>query len=320
MGKSIALLGNKGTGKTTFLVASIHRLSEMGWIEANLDKLPDDYGLWIDLMVSGKPLPPTVKEYAYPLEFKKRISFKGSIVKLGWLFSGMTLRVGDMRGEDYTRTTPKFKRAVENVSAVLVTIDPSDSGVLGDALSGQIQPLIDGIRYMIQERGKDLEYLGFVITKRSKHNHTIEEVRHYIEMALRPILSYLKENNTVFRVLEVDSRGSENRLAPWGIEYVYYDMLATLCKVEGRRLDVTQDDAYLWIESSPVIGNGEANSSEPLFSYLTESQSGPEKATSSTQENSQEAEVGIAYLVICPHCGHKNRHGLSKCKNCGASL
>ncbi len=320
MGKSIALLGNKGTGKTTFLVASIHRLSELKWIEANLKKLPDDYGMWIDLMISGKPLPPTVKEYAYPLKFKKRILFKGSIIKMGWLFSGMTLRVGDMRGEDYTRTTPKFKRAVEDVSAVLVTIDPSDSDELGDALAGQIQPLIDGIRYMIHERGGDLEYLGFVITKRSKHNHTIEEIRNYIEMALRPILSYLDENGTIFRVLEVDSRGPDNRLAPWAIEYVYYDMLATLCKVEGTRLDVTQDDAYLWIESSPVIENESVNSSEPIFSTPSQSDIESLMASNSLQENSEEPEVGIAYLVICPNCGHKNRHGLSKCKNCGAPL
>ena len=320
MGKSIALLGNKGTGKTTFLVASIHQLSKKGWIKTEIEKLPDDYGLWIDLMVSGKPLPPTVKKYDYPLKFRRRISFKESIIKLGWLFGGMTLRVGDMRGEDYTRTTTKFKRAVEDVSAVFVTIDPSDSEDLGDALSGQIQPLIDGIRYMIRERGDDLEYLGFIITKRSKHSHTIEELRDYIDMALGPILTYLQENDTVFRVLEVDSRGPDDRLKPWGIEYCYYDMLATLCKVEGRRLDVTQDDAYLWIESSPVSQSKTINSSEPIFSSPNESDFQAEEATNSSQENSQEPEVGVAYLVICPHCGHKNRHGLSKCRNCGASL
>lgn len=25
-------------------------------------------------------------------------------------------------------------------------------------------------------------------------------------------------------------------------------------------------------------------------------------------------------LVICPYCGHKNDHGITKCTNCGASV
>ena len=26
------------------------------------------------------------------------------------------------------------------------------------------------------------------------------------------------------------------------------------------------------------------------------------------------------YLVICPHCSHKNQQGVTECENCGASL
>ncbi|TFG09407.1 zinc ribbon domain-containing protein [Candidatus Thorarchaeota archaeon] len=28
----------------------------------------------------------------------------------------------------------------------------------------------------------------------------------------------------------------------------------------------------------------------------------------------------VVYLVICPHCGHKNPQGITECENCGASL
>ncbi|MHA1862759.1 MAG: hypothetical protein ACTSWA_03240, partial [Candidatus Thorarchaeota archaeon] len=248
MGKKISFIGNPGTGKTTFLVASIHKLNDLNWTKFDIKKLPDDYGLWIDQLMSGRTLPPTVKDYSYPLKFHKKIIFKGSTVKLGRL-GGITIEVKDLRGEDYRRTTATFKEAIAKSSAVLISLDPSDSTDLGMSLSGEIQPVIDGIRYMVSSLGRKLEYIGFIITKRAMHNHTIEEIREFLHIPLGPVFRYLKEKKIVVRTLEVDSRGSNNRLEPWGLEYVYYDVLSHLGRVDGNRLDVTKDAEYTWIDT-----------------------------------------------------------------------
>jgi len=34
----------------------------------------------------------------------------------------------------------------------------------------------------------------------------------------------------------------------------------------------------------------------------------------------QKGTQAVMYLVICPHCGHKNQQGVAECENCGASL
>lgn len=34
----------------------------------------------------------------------------------------------------------------------------------------------------------------------------------------------------------------------------------------------------------------------------------------------QKGKETVVYLVICPHCSHKNEQGVTECENCGASL
>ncbi len=303
-------------------MASIHRLSEIGWIKINLKKLPKDYGLWVDALISGEAIPPTVKDYEYPLEFNRTVTYKGSTIKLGRFF-GVTMKVRDLRGEDYRRTTKAFKDSVSGASAVLVTIDASRSIDLGEALGGQIQPLIDGIRYMVETQSS-LKYIGLIFTKRSFHNHTISDIREWVHIPLGPIIRYLKEEEIEFRVLEVDSRGAENKFNPWGIEAVYYDVLSTLGKVTGTKIDVTMDPDNIWIDTSitppidakPQTPEPQTEEQAPVYKlgYRVKQKKSPKP------KPKEGGQVGVMYLVICPSCGYKNPQGLTKCKNCGGPL
>ncbi len=328
MGKTISFIGNPGTGKTTFLVASIHRLSEIGWVKLSIKKLPKDYGLWVDSLISGGVLPPTVKDYDYPLKFNKTIKYKQSSVKLGRL-GGVTFKVKDIRGEDYRRTSDKFKESVRGASAVLVTIDASKSEDMGQSLGGQIQPLIDGIRYMVETQ-RSIKYIGLVFTKRSFHNHPIRKIREYVHTPLGPILRYLKEEGILFRVLECDSRGPENRFKPWGVDAVYYDVLSHIGKVSGAKLDITTDPDHVWVDTRPFVPTPPQTDPEP------EPPSVPPRKGPSQEHQPKEPEKpkppvtppvrtpptggGVMYLVICPSCGHKNPQGLTKCANCSGAL
>lgn len=340
MGKNISLIGNPGTGKTTFLVGSIHRLSEIGWVKINPKKLPKDYGLWVDQLISGGVLPPTVKDHEYPMQFTKTIRYKQSEVKLSRL-GGVTFRVRDLRGEDYRRTTELFKQSVRDAAAVIVTIDASKSTDLGQALGGQVQPLIDGIRHMI-EKEKGLKYLGLVFTKRSFHNHPIRKIREFVHTPLGPILRYLEDKKIAFRVLECDTRGVDNRFKPWGLEEIYYDVLSHLGKVSGARLDVTTDPDHVWIDTRPVVTTPPPTSTPsaptPITSPTptgtpiskskrTDKQKGlgqgakPKDVTpSAPQPETTAPTTGVMYLVICPACAYKNPQGLTKCENCGGPI
>ncbi len=329
LGKTISFIGNPGTGKTTFLVASIQRLSELDWIKINLKKLPKDYGLWIDALVSGDALPPTVKDYEYPLEFRRTITYKGSTIKLGRFF-GVTFKIRDLRGEDYRRTTSTFKESVHGASAILVTIDASHSTDLGKALSGQIQPLIDGIRYMVSEEDS-LKYIGLIFTKRSFHNHVIADIRKWVLKYLGPVIRPLKEKGIEFRILEVDSRGAQNKFEPWGIEQVYYDVLSNLGTVTGTKIDVTLDADYVWVDTGvtpPPIVDTPPNPPPFVVSETSDPKAklGQGAKPSRPPKPKPQAappttpHTGVMYLVICPSCGYKNPQGLTKCKNCGAPL
>jgi hypothetical protein len=243
MGKNISLIGNPGVGKTTFFLAMLHQLDKIGWAPQNWKTLPEKYEDWIEAMIAGERINPTLKLNLYSLNLRD-FQYKNSIVKTGW-FGRLSIKIRDIQGDDYRRTTETFKEAVNGVSAVLAMIDPTCDKDLGSALVGQIAPLVRSMRYIAQNE-RNVKYVGFIFTKRALHGHPIKKIRHFIEDQLGAMVNAARRSGLIIRMLEVESRGLYNRLEPWGVEEVIYDLASHVCKVEGTKYDVTRDPDYDW--------------------------------------------------------------------------
>lgn len=232
-GKGIALIGNPGVGKTTFLIASIHYLNSIGWAKVKLKELPPEYGSLVDLLVSGKPLTPTINLSEYSLEFSN-IEYRGTKLKTG-MFGKITFKLVDLSGQDYRRGTQVLAEAVRNVFAALFLIDPTGGSNFPLSLAGQIGPLDAAVRYML-EREKDIRFFGIVFTKRLLHKYDFTRMTEFVEEQLTPILRIIKEHGVRLRFFEVDSRGRTGTLDPEGLEPIYFETLQTVCKIiEGDR-------------------------------------------------------------------------------------
>lgn len=244
MGKDVSLIGNPGSGKTTFFLAMVHHLDKIGWAPQDWNTLPEKYGDWIEAMIAGEQINPTIKLNEYSLNLDS-FEYKGSKVSTGF-FSSLNMKIRDIKGDDYRRNTDTFKEAVRGASAILVMIDPTrDKEELGSALVGQVAPLFRSMRYISQNE-KSVEYVGLVFSKRSLHNHAIQKIRYFIEDQLGPMMRAARRSGINPRMLEVESRGLYNRLEPWGIEQVVYDFASHICRVSGPIHDVTADPEYDW--------------------------------------------------------------------------
>ncbi len=244
MGKAASLIGNPGSGKSNLFLAAFHQFTHIGWTQ---DKRPPEWGLWMSSVLSGKPLPPTIKQNDYEMRFND-VFYKGSRIKTGW--GGLTLRIRDIRGDDYARSTDVFKESVRGASAVLITIDPSKAQDLGPAIGDQVYPLVNAIDYML-ENEKKIKYMGLVFTKRALHNHSIHKIRYFVTKQLGPLVNDVRRKGINLSMLEVESRGTMNELEPWGLEPLFYDMLSSICKVEGQTIDVFYDPNADWEKTGP---------------------------------------------------------------------
>lgn len=242
MGKAASLIGNPGSGKSNLFLAAYNRFTEIGWTQ---DRRPPEWGLWMGNILSGRPLPPTIKQSNYEMRFRD-VLYKGSRIKTGW--GGLRLKIRDIIGDDYARTTDAFKESVSGASAVLITIDPSGSQDLGPAIGEQVYPLVSAVDYMLDFE-KKIKYVGLVFTKRALHTHSIRKIRHFVTKQLGPLVNDVRRRGIRLRMVEVESRGRGNALEPWGIEPVFYDMLASICKVEGPRIDIFNDPDADWEKS-----------------------------------------------------------------------
>ena len=250
MGKTVSLIGNPGSGKSNLFLAAFNRFHKNGWTSG--EGWPPEFGIWMESILTGKPLPPTLKQKDYQMKFKD-VCYKGSKVKTGW--GGLTLRVRDMRGDDYRRTTDAFKESIRGASAILITIDPSKSKDLGPAIGNQVSPLVNAIGYMLENERK-LKYIGLVFTKRALHNHSIRKIRWFVTDQLGPVINTVRRADKKLRMLEVESRGLGNALTPWGLEPLFYDVLATICNVKGPRVDIFNDPDADWDRSGPRMKRG----------------------------------------------------------------
>lgn len=244
MGKTASLIGNPGSGKSNLFLAAYQQFTHIGWIKS---PRPPEWGLWMSNILSGKPLPPTIKQNSYEMKFND-IVYEGSRIRTGW--GGLSLKIRDLRGADYEKTTDAFRESVKGASAVLITIDPSQAQVLGPAIGNQVLPLVNAIDYMLDYE-KKLKYVGFIFTKRALHNHSIRKIRSFVTRQLGPMINDVRRKGIHLRMLEVESRGIKYELDPWGIEPVFYDMLASICKVDGPRIDVFNDPNADWEKTGP---------------------------------------------------------------------
>ncbi|MHA2023524.1 MAG: Rab family GTPase [Candidatus Thorarchaeota archaeon] len=233
--KNIAVIGNPGVGKTTFLVSAIHYLGSIGWAEIEMDSLPSDYAAAVDSMISGQPLSPTLGLNGYIFKFED-FTYKGSEIKTGW-FGNVTIRVTDLAGDDYRHGTSLFKQAIADSFVVLFLIDLTQSGSLTHSLAGQVAPLYNAIQYIVDFE-KDVKHLELVFTKRFLHDYKYEEIVELVNEQLGPVLNIARRNKIDITMFEIDSRGKSGRLEPSGFEPVFYNALCYGCKVRGNKVDV----------------------------------------------------------------------------------
>lgn len=229
-GKGIALIGNPGVGKTTFLIAAIHYLDKIGWARIKFKEIPPEYGILVDLLISGKPLSPTLRMSEYALEFSN-VSYKGVELKTG-VFGKITFKIIDMSGQDYRSTTYNFQDAVHDAFAALFLIDPSLSDNFAHSLAGQIEPLDRALRYIFKYE-RDIKYYGFVFTKSNLHNHYFDDMVSLFEEQLTPLLNRARERGVRINMFEIDSRGRDGKLDPEGFEPIFFDALSVVCKVKN---------------------------------------------------------------------------------------
>jgi GTPase SAR1 family protein len=255
MVKNVPILGNPSSGKTTLLIALIHKLQLNGWIKSRVKDLPKEYPMWIARLMAGEEIPTTTEFREVRLRLNS-FTYKGSKVNLGW--GGINLSVRDMKGDDYRRRTNVFRDAVKEASAVLFTVDCTKDTILGRAISGQVEPLLEGLRY-ICEFEHEVKYIGLVFTKRALHSFPIEQIRPFVTEQFAVMLSFVRDARIRFGMFEVESRGRTNELKPWGIEPVIYDCFSTIGKLKGKRLDVTLGPDADWAENQRLIDNGTAN-------------------------------------------------------------
>lgn len=229
-GKGIALIGNPGVGKTTFLIAAIHYLDKIGWARIKFKELPPEYGTLVDLLISGKPLSPTLRMSEYALEFSN-VSYKGVELKTG-VFGKITFKIIDMSGQDYRATTRNFKHAVRDAFAALFLLDPSLDENFAHSLSGQILPIDKAIRYILGYE-RDIKYFGFIFTKSNLHNHYFDDMVNLLEEQLTPLFNLARRSGVKINIFEIDSRGKDGKLDPEGFEPIFFDTLSVVCKVKN---------------------------------------------------------------------------------------